>query len=77
VTLREETEWVETVASGSNRLVGLDSERALSALAELTGRWHDSKPDPSLYGDGNAGSRCVDELFAWIQAEPDVPPRRA
>ncbi len=66
VTLREQTEWVETVQSGWNRLVGLDPDLALKALAELGGRRRTERPDPSLYGDGEAGRRVVDELLAWL-----------
>lgn len=64
VTMRERTEWVETVDSGWNRLVGLDADLALAALAELDGRREE--PDPLLYGDGEAGRRCVEELLAWV-----------
>ncbi len=64
VTLRERTEWVETVESGWNRLVGLDAELALAALDDLLGRGRDERPDPSLYGDGEAGTRVVEELLA-------------
>ncbi|HET8863409.1 MAG TPA: UDP-N-acetylglucosamine 2-epimerase (non-hydrolyzing) [Solirubrobacterales bacterium] len=63
VTLREETEWVETVDSGWNRLVGLDAEAALDALASLDGLRGSKRP--ALYGDGKAGSRVVDELLGW------------
>lgn len=64
VTLREETEWVETVESGWNRLVGLDAEGALDALVSLDGLRGSERP--ALYGDGNAGRRVVDELLSWL-----------
>jgi UDP-N-acetylglucosamine 2-epimerase (non-hydrolysing)/UDP-GlcNAc3NAcA epimerase len=57
VTLRKNTEWVETVASGWNTLVDLDVEEALAAL---------EKPPPpqrpQLYGDGHAAERCVQAI---------------
>jgi UDP-N-acetylglucosamine 2-epimerase (non-hydrolysing)/UDP-GlcNAc3NAcA epimerase len=54
VTLRANTEWVETVASGWNTLVDLDADAALAALASTPPREH-----PQLYGDGHAAERCV------------------
>lgn len=54
VTLRPNTEWVETVQNGWNTLVDLDADRALEALRQPTPQRH-----PQLYGDGKAGERCV------------------
>jgi UDP-N-acetylglucosamine 2-epimerase len=55
LTLRDTTEWVETVELGWNRLVGLDRERVLGALATLERPPH----HPDLYGGGRAGERVV------------------
>ena len=54
VTLRANTEWVETVQSGWNTLVDLDAGAALEALERTP-----PADRPPLYGDGHAAERCV------------------
>jgi UDP-GlcNAc3NAcA epimerase len=66
VTLRDETEWTETVESGWNVLVGADTDKVVEAV--LHGR------EPSCwfhrYGDGGAAGRMLDVLIS-------LPPRHS
>jgi UDP-N-acetylglucosamine 2-epimerase (non-hydrolysing) len=62
VTMREETEWRETVDCGWNRLVGTDRDAIRAALT--TDDWPETKPP--LYGDGDAAPRIVDVLESSV-----------
>src|SRR4051795_12211785 len=61
ITLRDTTEWVETVETGWNVLVDLDAEAALRALE----RPPPAADRPELYGGGRAGQRIADAVGAY------------
>jgi UDP-N-acetylglucosamine 2-epimerase (non-hydrolysing)/UDP-GlcNAc3NAcA epimerase len=60
VTMRDRTEWTETVDARWNVLVDLDADAALAAL--------DSEPPaerPELYGGGHAAERVAETLVSY------------
>jgi UDP-GlcNAc3NAcA epimerase len=60
VTLRDETEWPETVELGANHVAGTIPEAILDAVnAPRRDSWASSTP----YGDGAAARRIVNELI--------------
>jgi UDP-GlcNAc3NAcA epimerase len=58
VTLREETEWVETVDLGWNTLVGADRD-AIVGAAPVAAAAPRTAPHPDVYGDGHAAGLIV------------------
>ncbi len=62
ITLRDTTEWVETVDGGFNTLTGMDAGRVQAALSDL------SMPAerPDYYGDGHAADAIARAVVAEL-----------
>jgi len=77
VTLRDETEWVETVEAGGNKIAGTDPERILASVSDWERVLATGPPDftaaiARAFGDGRASARIVDESLAWLASRaPD------
>lgn len=61
ITLRDETEWVETVELGWNVLVGADKAAIQKALATFDG----GETRGKCFGNGDASQRIVQILSDW------------
>jgi UDP-GlcNAc3NAcA epimerase len=61
VTLRDETEWVETVEAGWNSLVGTVTERIVAAALQAS----PGRGEPDAYGAAGACHRMIDVIESW------------
>jgi UDP-N-acetylglucosamine 2-epimerase len=63
VTVRPETEWIETVEAGWNVVAGTSRDGILKAITDT--RWPD-KPGPPLFGSGDAAENIVRVLESTV-----------
>jgi UDP-N-acetylglucosamine 2-epimerase len=64
ITLRPETEWVETVESGWNVVAGADTSAVVQGYQQAI----NSPPTnrPHLYGDGRAAEYIVERILEQL-----------
>lgn len=82
VTLRDRTEWSETVDAGANIVAGSDIDAIGRAVAEWMARTDNGQPDfsPGIadsFGDGHAAERVIEALRELVGNNDTVEGRVA
>lgn len=62
ITMRDETEWVETVQVGWNIIVGTNKDSILNAIKDFNPK----KEQPYIFGDGKASMKIVELIKELI-----------
>lgn len=58
ITMRDQTEWVETVENGWNVIVGTDKNKIIDSIKNF----HSQKEQKNIFGDGHAAEKIVSIL---------------
>ncbi|HBC96340.1 MAG TPA: UDP-N-acetylglucosamine 2-epimerase (non-hydrolyzing), partial [Clostridium sp.] len=58
ITMRDETEWVETVENGWNIIVGTDKDKILEGILNFI----PDRNQKSIFGKGDAAVKILDVL---------------
>lgn len=66
VTLRDQTEWMETVEAGRNVLTGANPTTIVAAVRQAPPCGH--VPDGSLFGAGDASNRIAMSMIEWLNS---------
>ena len=72
VTLRDTTEWTETLVGGANRLVGADAQTIARAIGAIEGKPPKVKPG-RVYGDGRTADRIALSIQRYLTPRASLP----
>lgn len=69
ITMRSESEWVETIDLGANRLLSPTEDlTALGAhVSDALGPWREAGWDRAAYGDGTASRQVTQQIDAFLR----------
>lgn len=67
VTMRDETEWTDTVELGWNAIVGADARKIEESVKQFS-TTKPAVPDCSPYGDGYAAEKIISHLKSWLES---------
>ncbi|MEO2074864.1 MAG: UDP-N-acetylglucosamine 2-epimerase (non-hydrolyzing) [Bacillus sp. (in: firmicutes)] len=65
ITLRDETEWVETVETGWNHVVGSNTDRILEMIDRLV----IPETSPAVFGDGHSADHICRIIQTYLQVK--------
>ncbi len=63
ITMRDETEWVETIESGWNFLTSSDREQITSSYALIKNGFDLNKLQIPFFGDGNSAKKIIENII--------------
>ena len=67
ITLRNETEWIETQQDDWNKVVGNETQNILSAYSYILGINYEEKKQTSFFGRGNTSEKIINTLMKYLR----------